>query len=65
MEFTYKDYGFYMTRKIVESEFQDLPLEDIQIIDKSVPLDGFNLPTFFKKYMDERDARQKKMYPDG
>jgi len=65
MEFTYKDDGFYMTRKIVESEFQDQPLEDIQINDKSVPLDGFNLPTFFKKYMDERDARQKKMYPDG
>ncbi len=64
MEFTYKDDGFYMTKKIVESQFQDQPLEDVQINDKSVPLNNFNLGVFFKKYMDERDARQKKMYPD-
>jgi hypothetical protein len=65
MEFTYKDDGFYMTKKIVLSQFQDQPLEDIQINDKSVPLKDFNLYNFFNKYMLERDARQKKMYPDG
>ncbi len=65
MEFTYKDDGFYMTKKIVLSEFQDQPLEDIQINDKSVPLKDFSLYNFFNKYILERDARQKKMYPDG
>ncbi|HAH54040.1 MAG TPA: hypothetical protein DCM02_01810 [Flavobacterium sp.] len=65
MEFTYKDDGFYMTKKIVQSEFQDEPLENIQINDKSVPLKDFNLYNYFNKYMLERDARQKKMYPDG
>lgn len=65
MVFTYKDNGFYMTNKIVLSDFEDQPLENILINDKSVPLEGFSLSTFFSKYMIERDARQKKMYPEG
>jgi hypothetical protein len=65
MEFTYKNDGFYMTKKIVESEFEDQPIENIKINDKSVPLKGFSIYTYFYKYMIERDARQKKMYPDG
>lgn len=65
MEFTYKNDGFYMTKKIVESEFEDQPIEDVKINDNSVPLKGFSIYTYFYKYMEQREANFKARHPNG
>lgn len=65
MEFTFKTDGFYMSKKIVESEFEDLPIENNMINDKSVPLNGFSIYTYFYNYMLQREANFKARHPNG
>ena len=48
-----------------ESEFEDLPIEDVKINDNSVPLKGFSIYTYFNKYMIQREANFKARYPNG
>ena len=56
MSFTYQDDGFYMNRKLVFSE-DGSTVEDVEITDKSVPLEGFEILDFFyDPYIKKRNA---------
>lgn len=56
MEFQNIDGTFYLIRKKVTVKVETVPLEDVQITDKSQPIDSFNLMKFFyEPYLRKRD----------
>ena len=56
MSFTYQDDGFYMNRKLVYAD-DGSTVEDVEITDKSVPLEGFEILDFFyDPYIKKRNA---------
>lgn len=56
MEFQNIDGVFYLIRKKVTTKGDTVPIENVQISNKSIPIDSFNLMNFFyEPYLRERD----------